>query len=155
MLDWKKLLLIISISMILFVSVAAYTLDRTNPFHLEDHPSPSDWIQENQIKVDKDKVVLNIPNTIWAKFTNTNSMDPFIDENSHALEILPEIPEQINEGDIISYKSSYGIVIHRVIEKNIDEGGIYYITKGDNSPFRDTMNVRFRDVRGVVVAVLY
>ena len=51
--------------------------------------SPSDWILERQIKVYDDKVIIDLLNPIWAKFTNTNSMDPFLDEDSNAIEILP------------------------------------------------------------------
>ena len=117
--------------------------------------SPSDWVKEDQIKVFNDKVILNIEDAIWARFTNTNSMDPFIDETSNAIEIKPDNAEQINVGDVISYKTAYGTLIHRVIEKNQDEAGIYYLVKGDNNTLRDPFKVRFEDVKGVVVAVVY
>jgi hypothetical protein len=117
--------------------------------------SPSDWIKEDQIKVYEDKVVLEINNTIWASFTNTNSMDPFLDEDSHALEIIPENENDINIGDIISYQTAYGVVIHRVIEKDVDEKGMYYLVKGDNNLFKDPFKVRFDEIKGVVVAIIY
>jgi signal peptidase I len=117
--------------------------------------SPSDWVNEEQIKVYSDKIVLNVKNATWASFTDTNSMDPFIDETSNAIEILPARAEAINIGDVISYKTNYGIIIHRVIEKGIDKEGIYYIVKGDNNKLKDPIKVRFEDVKGVVIAVIY
>jgi len=117
--------------------------------------SPSDWVKENQIKVYKDKITLDIKNATWASFTNTNSMDPFIDETSHAIEVLPEDANEINVGDVISYQSSYGVIIHRVIKKGNDEKGIYFLVKGDNNRFQDPFKVRFDEIKGVVVAVVY
>ena len=117
--------------------------------------SPSDWIKEEQIKVYDDKVIFQVMNPTWAKFTNTNSMDPFIDESSHAIEILPEDPDLIEEGDVIAYETSFGIIIHRVIEKGKDDNGIYYVVKGDNNTLSDPSKVRFKDIKGVVVAVIY
>jgi hypothetical protein len=117
--------------------------------------SPSDWVKEDQIKVYEDKVVLNIKDALWASFTNTNSMDPFLDEDSHALEIIPENENEINIGDIISYQTAYGVVIHRVIEKDVDDKGMYYLVKGDNNLFKDPFKVRFDEIKGVVVAIIY
>ncbi len=117
--------------------------------------SPGDWIKEEQINVYKDKVIIEVQNPLWARFTNTNSMDPFIDENSHAIEIIPDDPQKINVGDVISYQTAYGVLIHRVIEKGKDDIGIYYIVKGDNATMRDPFKVRFSDIKGVVVAVIY
>ncbi len=127
------------------------------PFSLAapERVSPNDWVREEQIKVYKDKVVLEIPNALWAGFTNTNSMDPFLDERSNAVEIKPSNPEAIKVGDVIAYDSPYGTLIHRVVEKGHDQQGIYYRVKGDNSTITDPMKVRFEQVEGVVVAVIY
>jgi len=82
-------------------------------------------------------------------------MDPFLDEDSHAIEIKPEDPDEINKGDVISYKTSYGTVIHRIIDKSIDEEGIYYTVKGDNNQLQDPFKIRYDDIKGVVVAIIY
>ena len=151
-------LLLLTVSLLVFSLGAISLTDKQIPasfFGGNELFSPGNWVQEDQIKVYSDKVVLNIPNAIWAEFTNTNSMDPFLDETANALEIYPANPESINVGDIISYHTSYGILIHRVIEKGHDENGIYYLVKGDNNRFPDPYKVRYRDVRGVVVAIVY
>lgn len=124
-------------------------------FQSHEVHSPSNWIDSKQIKVYEDKVVVDIKNATWARFTNTNSMDPLIDEHSHAIEILPEDPHTIDVGDVISYRTTYGTVIHRVIERGQDQEGLYYIVKGDNNQFTDPFKVRYDAIEGVVVAVIY
>ena len=153
---WFNIALIATLVLILF-SVGVISLSERPQSLLKsaELASPSDWIQENQIKVYRNKVVLNIEDASWAKFTNTNSMDPFLDENSNAIEILPDNPNDINVGDVISYRTFFGTVIHRVIDKGQDEQGIYYIVKGDNNQQQDLYKIRYENVKGVVVAVIY
>lgn len=117
--------------------------------------SPSDWIKQDQIKVYSNKVIIELEQPTWASFTNTNSMDPFLDETSNAIEIKPSSPESIQPGDIISFHTEFGIIIHRVIEKGEDEEGIYYTVKGDNNSFQDPFKVRFSQIQGVLVAIIY
>lgn len=143
----KYVLIIFSaIIILLSVLVSSQTIEQS---------SPSDWVQEDQIKVYDDHVKLAIPNAQWAAFTNTNSMDPFLDETAHALEIIPENPNQINVGDVVAYKFKSSTYIHRVIEKDTDTEGFYYVVKGDNNPSPDPVKVRFKDITGVVIAVIY
>ena len=119
--------------------------------------SPSDWIKESQIKVYDDKVVIEIPNAQWARFTDTKSMDPVIDSTANAIEIVPKNESEINVGDIISFTTKYtdGTIIHRVIEKGVDEQGTYFITKGDNNANPDPEKIRFSHVERVLVAIIY
>ncbi|MBN1157149.1 signal peptidase I [Candidatus Woesearchaeota archaeon] len=119
--------------------------------------SPSDWITEDQIRVYDDRVIIDIENPEWARFTDTNSMDPVFDYGSNAIEIVPEKPEQIHVGDIVSYKSKYasGTIIHRVIEIGNDEDGWYARMKGDNNPIEDPEKIRFGQIQRVVVAIIY
>ncbi len=117
--------------------------------------SPGNWIQEENISVYSDKVIINISNPLWAKFSDTNSMDPFLDAESNAIEILPPDPELIKVGDVIAYQTVSGTVIHRVVEKKYDERGIYFRVKGDNNTLTDPLKVRYSDITGVVVAIIY
>lgn len=154
---YTLLLLIMGAAVIILLTV--FTLaDNQMPLTLlggQENSSPSDWVKENQIQVYPQQVILDISGAKWAGFTNTNSMDPFIDETANAIEITPTHPDAINVGDVISYQTIYGVLIHRVIEKGVDEEGMYYIVKGDNNRFQDPFKVRFKDVQGVVVAVIY
>jgi len=149
----------VSLLVIIFISLGVFSLaDRQIPatfFGSHEISSPSDWIQENQIQVYPNQIILNIDNATWASFTDTNSMDPFLDAESNAIEIKPSSAEQINVGDVISYRTSYATIIHRVIEKGTDEQGLYFIVKGDNNKLKDPQKVRFEEIKGVVVAIIY
>ncbi|MBI4450542.1 signal peptidase I [Candidatus Woesearchaeota archaeon] len=121
-----------------------------------EQPSPKERISRDKILVYDDKVVIEMPNVVWAMFTDTNSMDPVIDQGSYALEIAPQSPAEIQPGDIISYKSPFvsGNVIHRVIETGND-GEWYAVAKGDNNPSPDPGRIRFSQINRVVVAIIY
>ena len=122
----------------------------------KEKASPSDWVKENQIHVYNDKVVIDLENAKWGKFTDTNSMDPVLDINCNSIELVPEKPEQIEEGQIVTYKSEYadGVIIHRVIQKGQDEQGTYFTLKGDNNSAADPGKVRFNQIETVVVGIL-
>jgi len=146
---WGKTgILLVIVSLILVLSLAVFSSGK-------EVNSPSNFIEETQIHVYSDKVIFDIDDPIWARFTDTNSMDPFIDEDSHAIQMSPKDPSVIQVGDVISYKTDNGTIIHRVTKISEDKEGIYFVVKGDNNLFRDTTKVRFEDVHGVVVAVIY
>lgn len=121
----------------------------------EEKPSPSNWIKEHQIKVYDDKIIIEIENAEWAKFTNTNSMDPVIDVGANAIEIVPKSYKDIRNGDIISYEFSQDIIIHRVVETGFDSNGWYARTKGDNLEQVDPYKIRFENIQRIVVAIIY
>ncbi len=124
-----------------------------------ERPSPADRLTPWQVRVFSDRVIIEgIPGRSFetAVFTDTNSMDPLIDEDSQAIQIVPLSPKEIKVGDIISYDAGkYGIIIHRVVGIGFGEQGWYAITKGDNNPAADPGKVRFSQVRRVLVGVLY
>ncbi|MBI4738586.1 signal peptidase I [Candidatus Woesearchaeota archaeon] len=119
--------------------------------------SPADHISESQIHVYSDKVVLDISKASWAQFADTDSMDPLLDKGANSIEIAPSKPEEISVGDVISYQSKItnDVIVHRVIAKEVDDKGIYFLVKGDNNPAVDPQKVRFEDIRGIVVSVVY
>ncbi|MBU1975929.1 MAG: hypothetical protein KKG59_05995 [Nanoarchaeota archaeon] len=124
---------------------------------IEEIPSPQDHIPEEDIWIYKNKVIINVDNPEWASFSDTNSMDPVLDIGHNAIEIVPKSLDEIEVGDIVSYKSSMvdGTIIHRVIYKGVDEKGEYLIMKGDNNPNPDPERVRFDQVRRMVIGILY
>jgi len=123
----------------------------------DEVPSPNDWVKEDQIKVYSSQVILDVKDAQWATFTDTHSMEPVISARANAIEIVPKSADEIKVGDIISYQSEYadGTIIHRVIEKNTDANGAYFILKGDNNPSQDPGKIRFSQVKRVVVAIVY
>jgi hypothetical protein len=44
--------------------------------------------------------------------------------------------------------------VHRVIDKGIDEKGVYFVTKGDNNSVVDG-KVRFKDIEYVTIAIIW
>lgn len=120
-----------------------------------DVASPSDHITEDQIRVYNDKVVINVDNAQWANFADTNSMDPFLDEGSNALQLVPTSVDEIQVGDIISYQYGTDRIIHRVIFIGTDEEGTYFIVKGDNNPVSDPGKVRFEQIDRVLFGIIY
>lgn len=116
--------------------------------------SPSNHLGEDQIKVFSDRVIISLENVSWARFTDTNSMDPVLDNGANTLEIKPTSPESINPGDIISYRHGNDILIHRVVETGYDDEGWYSLVKGDNTNDLPAP-VRFQEINGLVVGILY
>ena len=123
--------------------------------NMNEQPSPSDWIKTRQITVYDDRIVIEIQNATYAEFADTNSMDPVLDKGTNGIEIVPNSADEIQIGDIIAYKSKYGTIIHRVVDKGTDEEGVYFITKGDNNKEADPGKVRFEQVERVLVALIY
>jgi len=119
--------------------------------------SPADWVKESQIKVTRDNVVVELPNAVWATFTDTHSMEPVLSAKANALEIVPTSTDQIHVGDIASYESKLvdGTIIHRVIEIGSDSQGWYARFKGDNLSQPDPEKVRWEQIRRIVVAIIY
>ncbi|MBN2053261.1 signal peptidase I [Candidatus Woesearchaeota archaeon] len=120
----------------------------TNPFRR---------ISKEDIRVYNDRVIIYVNKAFTACFSDSKSMYPFINEEVYALEVPPEDASKLNIGDVIGYdsKTFNTTIIHRIIEIGEDEGGWFAITKGDNNPVLDPDKVRFEDVKGVLVGLIY
>ena len=120
--------------------------------------TPSDFIQERDIKIYDDKIVIEVPGTSLSRYAPTGSMRPVLDYGSNGIRVVPESEESIEIGDIITFRQqidekSY-LIVHRVIDKGEDNQGTYFITKGDNNSITDG-KVRFKDIRYITIGVLY
>ena len=122
-----------------------------------DIPSPSERIFRDKISVFDNEVVIKVENPQWAIFTDTNSMDPIIDDTSKAIEVMPKSTDDVNVGDIVAYRSKYkdGVIAHRVVETGYDSSGWYAKMKGDNNEYVDPGKIRFDQIERVVVAIIY
>lgn len=116
--------------------------------------SPGDWIKEENIHIYENAVVIDIQDSSLSRYAPTGSMKPVLDAGSNGIRIVPENPGQIQVGDIITFEYNNELIIHRVIEKGVDEQGAYFITKGDNNNVTDG-KIRFKDIKYVTIAVLY
>ncbi len=131
------------------------------PFSFNDSvvpkAGPKDHIGEDHIRVYKKAAVLDIENLTWARFTDTHSMEPTLNKDSNGLEVKPQSEKDIAVGDIISYYSDYadGLIIHRVISQGYDKNGWYVIVKGDNLNEPDPGKIRFSQIHGVLVGIIY
>lgn len=124
---------------------------------IRDRPSPQNFFNTSQIKVYKDKVILEVEDVVWAGFEDTKSMLPVINKDSNALQVVPNCPDDIHLGDIVSYKSHYasGIIIHRVVHIDFDSEGVYFVLKGDNNPSSDPGKIRCSQIQRKVIAIIY
>lgn len=125
---------------------------------ISERASPFDWVRPHNIHVERNKFWVEAPRGYelqWNILADTNSMDPLMDETTNAIQIVPKSPKDVHVGDIISYETEFGIIVHRVVEIGQDEQGWYAITKGDNVPVPDPAKVRFENVRRIVIAVIY
>jgi hypothetical protein len=122
-----------------------------------ERASPCQRIRNSQVVVTGDKIEILYPNAEWATFSDTNSMDPVLDNDTFALEYVPKSESELCVGDIASYiPTGYkGVVIHRVVEIGYDSQGWYAIFKGDNLSYRDPDKVRFSQIQRVVIGILY
>ncbi|MEM4230476.1 MAG: signal peptidase I [Candidatus Pacearchaeota archaeon] len=156
----EKILLVIIIFLLgFFVStlVQNYGLEIEFPrglFHSASISIPTDRINESDIEIYPDKIVIKIENPSISEYADTNSMLPIIDKGANGIRIQPKSEEDIKVGDIISFDSEYGLIVHRVVEIGEDEEGKYFITKGDNNLFSDG-KVRFEQVKYITVGIIY
>ncbi len=116
--------------------------------------APSNWVSEDNIHVYNDKLVLDVKGISLSRYASTGSMKPVFDENANGIRVVPVNESQIQVGDIVSFKRGENMIVHRIVEKGIDENGIYFITKGDSNQYPDE-KIRFKDIAYVTIGVLY
>lgn len=152
-----KLLLLAAMFSLGFVTSAIF--DSQMRYALSDTAlsvvSPADKIRPEDVKVYPDRTVIDREGIIWAKIKDTHSMEPVLNSDSISLELKPLSPKDISVGDIITYAKDKLIIIHRVIEVGNDDYGWYAVTRGDNNHESDPWKVRFDQVNGIVVGILY
>ena len=123
----------------------------------EERESPADRIDDEDINMFSNNVRIDIRNAKWRSYIDSNSMDPLIDEGTTTIEIKPKYASEIKVGDIVAYDvDGYDYAfVHRVVEIGNDENGVYFTTKGDNYFEEDADKVRFSQIEGIVVGILY
>ena len=121
---------------------------------INNENAPSDFIQEKDIQIYKDKIVIEVPGASLSRYAPTGSMKPVLDEWSNGIRINPRSEDDIQVGDIITFKQDNLLIVHRVVEKGEDSQGIYFITKGDNNGLNDG-KIRFSEIKYITIGVLY
>jgi len=112
-------------------------------------------VNESDMNAYKGGINIAINYTRIARIADTGSMLPTLVGDAHTIEMTPKSPGSLRVGDIISFISTEGLIIHRIKIVGIDDLGWYAITKGDNNLNNDPNKVRFSDISGVVAGVIY
>jgi len=116
--------------------------------------SPSDFISSEDIIVFPDMIVIRVGNATIGRYAATGSMLPVLSERANGIKVKPKSEEEIGVGDIITFRQSGLLIVHRVVDKGNDEKGVYFITKGDNNDVIDG-KIRFEDIDYVIIGILY
>ena len=119
-----------------------------------ENVAPSDWVTEEDIILFDDMIILKIGNATLSNYAATGSMKPIFDKGANGIRVVPEDSEEVNVGDIVSFRFGGGLIVHRVVEKGIDSEGIYFVTQGDNNAFSDE-KIRFEDIEYVTIGIIY
>jgi signal peptidase I len=154
-------LLLIVVSLFAIAAIAlgqtssSFSLANGVPAQGPEQVSPADRVDSENIAVMANGVLIKgLTNVRLVNLADTNSMDPVLDVESTAIEITPKSADELYVGDIVSYQSGSNTIIHRIISVGSD-GEWYAITKGDNNAVSDPEKVRFEQVKGVVVGIVY
>ena len=119
-----------------------------------DVDAPSDWVSEEDIIVLDDSIILNIANATVSRYSATGSMRPVLDIGANGIRVVPESEDDVEVGDIITFRSGERQIVHRVVLKGLDSEGVYFVLKGDNNDFDDG-KIRFSDIRYKTIGLLY
>lgn len=117
--------------------------------------APQKRVDLKDLAITKDAAIISVKELTPGIIAPTGSMYPLLQGDTIVLEKTPENHNELIPGDIIIFESKDTRIIHRIIEIGWDEEGWFAITKGDSNPFEDPFKVRFEDVRGVVVGIIY
>ena len=122
-----------------------------------DKDSPFDHVKKSQVNVLSHKVEIDIKNVNWWKIADTNSMDPLLDIGTTALSVKPQSEKNVHVGDVAFYNSIVANkkIVHRVVNISSDQVGWYSRFKGDNLEKVDPEDVRFKQILGVLIGIIY
>ena len=114
----------------------------------------SNFITEDDILIDMGQVIIEIDNPKLARYDSSGSMFPVLDKGFKGIVVQQKSSDELFVGDIITFEKDNELIVHRIVEKGIDEQGVYFITKGDNNNFADG-KIRFYQIKSILVAIIY
>jgi len=123
-------------------------------FASSDVDAPNDWVDSDDIIVFDDMILLRIENATLSSYADSGSMKPVFDEGANGIRVVPGSEDEIEVGDIVSYRFDKMLIVHRVVEKGVDDEGVYFVMKGDNNLIVDE-KVRFGQIEYVTVGVIW
>jgi len=116
---------------------------------------PQKRVDISDVVISEDAAMINIEELTPGIIAPSGSMFPLLQKDTIVLEKAPEDFNELLPGDIIIFTYKDTRIIHRIVSVGWDEEGWYANTKGDNNPLADPFKVRFADVKGVVVGIIY
>ncbi len=157
----KKLLVLTGILVTLIIGFISYSnASIESPFSnsTTNLSTPTNRIHLDQIQIKDNKLILTYDRDLYlSEYASTKSMLPLLDKGHNGIEIIPESQRDIKVGDVIAYQSNIipALIIHRVIDIKQDAQGIYFITKGDSNPKQDPEKIRFKQIKYILIGILY
>ncbi|MBS3141304.1 hypothetical protein J4405_04120 [Candidatus Woesearchaeota archaeon] len=103
-------------------------------------------IKKESIQVYENAVVIEVYN---AKVNDINIKDPLVNKDSNMIQIVPESPAMLKEGDIITYNKDNKIKTGRIEVANQDAEGYYYLIQNEQD------KIRFIQIKSIVIGILY
>lgn len=116
--------------------------------------APSDYVNEEDIVILGDKVILKIENATLSSYMDSGSMAPVLDKGANGIRVVPSVEDDVEVGDIVSFRMNGFLVVHRVVGKGFDEDGVWFDVKGDANLVGDG-RIRFEDIEYKTVGVIY
>ncbi|MBS3093438.1 signal peptidase I [Candidatus Pacearchaeota archaeon] len=139
---------------LILANSAAIELPALNYLFRNSTPAPLDHVAESNIKIYNDRVIIYVNDASLSSYASTGSMRPVLDEGSNGIRIKPQTEDEIQEGDIVTFRRNNLLIVHRVVEKGTDEEGFYFIAQGDNNSIADG-KIRFNDIEWKTIGVIY
>ena len=138
---------------LLATSLVSSNMEKPLSFFSKNITGPNNDINEEDIIIKENEVILKIKDASISRYSPTGSMLPVLNEKSNGIRIAVESENDINIGDIISYQTKEGLIVHRVVEIGND-GKWYCIAKGDNNSISDG-KIRFNQIKYKTIGVLW
>ena len=84
----------------------------------------------------------------------SGSMHPTIDKGDAVLVDQNISVEKLQKGDIIAYTRDDLIIIHRIIDIDVQDDVVIFNTKGDANNADDDLKLRIEDIKGKVIPII-
>jgi len=148
--------LIIALICVIFISGAMFSSAYLNFVGRNGQiPNSNTIIRENEVYVHEDKVVIYVNSSVKYCYRG-DSMLPTLNSNMQGIVAPVNNPSELSIGNVISYKDRVGdSVTHRIIDIGIDKEGWWCRAKGDNNPIKDPGKIRFEQIKGITIALIY
>jgi len=154
--ELSLILIILIVNVFFIISFTGFSILGFTFFESENKnlQTPFDFISEDQIIIEEGKIIISLDNYVLSRYTPSQSMAPVLGQETTGIGFKPNSEDDLHVGDIVSFYQDESLIVHRIIKKEYDEQGIYFITKGDNNNLDDG-KIRFSQIDSVLVALVY